>query len=185
MAMQVSGSGNAAIPRACGVALLTALAAQAPAALAQDADAQGRAEVVLPATLTALEGLDFGPIVGSATGGAMTVNPSTNASSTVGTIVQVGTSAHRATFRSQLPTGLVIFFLGDPSVTLTRQGGSETMTASLTYSTGAGLGPGPFLGTRISTATDQFYYAGGTLFVAAGQAPGLYEGVFNFGIDNL
>jgi len=161
------------------------LGAQATPAFAQDADAAGRAEVVLPATLTALEGLDFGPIVGSATGGAMTINASTNVASTVGTIIQVGTTAHRATFRSQLPAGYVIFYLGDPSVILTRQGGTETMSASLTYATGAGLGPGPFLGTRISTATDQYYYAGGTLFVSAGQVPGLYEGTFTFSIDNL
>ena len=164
---------------------MLALAATAPAVQAQDANSQGRAEVVLPATLTALEGLDFGPIVVSGAGGAMTINPSTNASSTVGAIVRVGTTSHRATFRSQLPVGLIIFYLGDPSVTLTRQGGTETMTASLTYATGAGLGPGPFLGTRISTATDQYYYAGGTLFVSAGQVPGLYEGTFNLAIDNL
>ena len=164
---------------------LALLSAATPAIAADNAATPGRVEVILPATLETLENLEFGPIVASGAGGAMTINPATDARSAVGSIVMVGTSAHRATFRSQLPVGLIVFFLGDSTVTLTRQGGTETMQASLTYATGAGLVNGPFLGTRLSNATEQFYYAGGTLLVGAGQVPGFYEGTFTFSIDNL
>lgn len=168
-----------------GCATLGLLGCAGPALAADNVAAPGRAEVILPATLETLENLEFGPIVASGAGGAMTINPTTDAKSAVGSIVIVGTGAHRATFRSQLPVGLIVFFLGDSNVTLTRQGGTETMQASLTYATGSGLVNGPFLGTRRSSATEQFYYAGGTLLIGAGQVPGFYEGTFSLNIDNL
>ena len=154
-------------------------------AQAQDSQAaDSTAEVVLPATLVNLEGLDFGQLV-AGTGGAMTIVPATDAKTAIGGVVIVGATAHRATFRSSLPIGLIMSYLGDASVTLTRQGGTETMTVLLTYSTGTGLGPGPLLNTYVTNATEQYYYAGGTLLVANGQTPGIYDGTFTFTIDNL
>lgn len=165
--------------------LYAAMLAATSAASAQDSDADGRAEVILPQTLEVIDHLDFGPLVDQGSGGTVVIDPASNLVTSGGTVITVGTSAHRATFRSQWPTGTVLFFTGDTNVTLTRQGGTEQMNAMLTYARGAGLTSGPILTSVRASALEQFYHAGGILFVAAGQAPGLYEGTFTFSIDNI
>lgn len=166
--------------------LAAAVLAMAPlAAIAQDSDSDAVVAVVLPQTLEVIDDLDFGPLVDAGSGGTVVVDGTTNLVTTGGTVTSVGGSAHRATFRSRWPLGTVLFYGGDPSVTLTRIGGTEQMTATLLYSRGTGLANGPIFTSVRATALEQYYHAGGILFVSAGQAPGVYEGTFNFGIDNF
>jgi len=163
--------------------------AGAPAAWAADnTTADGRAQVIIPATLVNLESLDFGPVVAQGTGGAVTINPSTDTVSKVGDVVIVGSTAHRAIFRAQAPVGTVMVMSGDPSVTLTRISGIETMTATLSYVAGPGLTGALVFGLPIgqqATATDQYFYVGGNLTVQGTQAPGLYEGTFTLSLAYL
>ena len=170
---------------ACALGLTVPLV---PAAAADDADSTSTAEVTIASTLINIDGLDFGPIVDQGTGGAVTIDPDTNGVSSVGDTMVVGTSAHRATFRAQAPIGTVMVMTGDPSVILTRNGGTETMTANLTYDSGTGLIDTLVFGLPIglqATASDQFFHVGGTLFVTAGQATGTYEGTFTLSLAYL
>ncbi|MFN2099021.1 DUF4402 domain-containing protein [Altererythrobacter sp. MF3-039] len=174
---------------AAALALAGAVATPiAPAAAADNTDASGRAVVTLPSTLVNLESLDFGPIVTQGTGGAVTIDPNTNGISSVGDVTIVGTTAHRATFRAQAPIGTVMVMSGDPSVILTRNGGTETMTANLVYDSGTGLIDTLVFGLPIglqATASDQFFHVGGTLIVSGTQAPGDYEGTFTLSLAYL
>lgn len=155
---------------------------------ADNANAPGRAQVVIPSTLVNLESLDFGPIVTQDAGGTVTINPSTNTSSKVGNVVIVGSTAHRAVFRAQAPLNTLMIMSGDPSVILTRLSGTETMSASLSYVAGPGLTGALVFGLPIgqrATATDQYFYVGGSLTVQGNQAPGLYEGTFTLSVAYL
>lgn len=174
------------------VAVLALLAASlglaAPATAQDDADAPSQAVVTLPSTLVNIEGLDFGPIVAQGTGGAVTIDPASNGVTSIGDVIIVGTTAHRATFRSQAPIGTVMVMSGDPSVILTRSGGSETMTANLIYDSGAGLLDTLVFGLPIglqATASDQFFHVGGTLVVSGTQVPGDYQGTFTLSLAYL
>lgn len=169
-------SGNTRSLRHAALAL--GLLAPAGDALAADtATVTGEVEVITVSTLSNTQSLNFGTVATSGTGGAIQINANTNVRTTVGELVPMGTTAHRAEFAVLGPVGRIMVMVGDPDVTLTRSGGTETMTANLIYRTGSGFTPAAPFGSLVTAATQQIN-VGGTLFVPGTQMSGYYEGTF-------
>ena len=167
---------------------LAALSFGAMPAMAQSADANSQAELLLDINLQKTDDLDFSRIVPSGTGGVVTIDAATGAVSTAGSVTTVGTAQQRARFTTNAPIGTIIIFSGDPNVTLTRQSGTETMTATLEYVGGAGFVTTNVFGLPIgnqATATTQEILVGGALTVSGTQAPGTYEGTFTLMVAHL
>lgn len=155
---------------------------------AESAAAPSEAEILTQLTLVNTQGLHFGTLVVGSAGGAVTINPDTDARSTVGDVVTNGGGAHRAIFTGTGPVSTVFVMSGDPSVTLTRATGTETMTANLVYSAGTGLSPTLVFGLPIGqqmTATSHTINVGGTLIVNGSQRAGSYDGTFSLMVSYL
>ncbi|MBD3730969.1 MAG: DUF4402 domain-containing protein [Sphingomonadales bacterium] len=174
-----------------GIALLASslVGPLAGAAQAQSASAGATAEVVPPATLYKDTDLDFGMIATAGAGGSLTLNATSGAVTTTGDLAPVASHpASRALFIANAPVGAVMVYSGDSTVTLTRNGGTETMTALLSYGTDSSLVTATVLGLPIGVKAmqpEQHFLVGGTLLVGAGQAQGLYEGQFTLSITFL
>jgi len=177
---------KAAVSGCAGVLAFIALGA-APAA-AQSADAGSQAEVLDGFNLVKTDDLDFSRVVPSGAGGVVTIDAASGAVSTAGSVTAVGTAQQRARFTTNAPVGTILLLSGDPSVTLTRQSGTETMTATLTYARGSGLVLTNVFGLPIgnlATATTQEIFVGGSLTVSGTQAEGTYEGTFTLMVAYL
>ena len=162
--------------RACSfLCAAAALLAAADPGVAQsvnpDREATGRAIVLRPLELLKVDDMDFGWLTAAGAGTAV-LDPVSGAVTTTGGVVAVGGAPLPASFvgAASRDTPVIIRIPRQP-ITLTRQGGTETMTLS-----GWTL-DGP--GTRHVGANRAFQFrVGGTLAVAAGQADGLYTGTF-------
>ena len=166
---------------------LTIAVAAALCVPAQAADMAGTANVavVRPNALIKTDDLDFGTLIGGATGGTVTINPVTNARTTGSGVTPVGSAAQRAVFQG---TGgiLLITVSGSTSVTLTRVGGgAPTMTASLVRAASTSGGGIALLGGTLLPSGVQTYYIGGTLTVPANQPAGDYSGTFTLTVNYL
>lgn len=158
-----------------GLGLLS-FAAAAPAAAAPaapDKNASARVSINRPATLRKLEDLNFGCLIVTGAGTAI-VNPDTDALTTTGGVIQTGANcpAYAALFEAVSPQkGVVIVRIPKNPITVTRVGGTETMTVSNWTLSGNS--------NRTVAAQEPFAFAvGGTLTVRANQADGLYTGTF-------
>lgn len=116
--------------------------------------------------------LDFGTLAVAGAGTAI-VNPVNGSLTTTGPISRVGTSAHPATFTGTGSKNSVVHIrVPTAPITVTRVGGTETMTVSTWTLDGSA--------NRKIPPTDVFNFAvGATLNVAAAQKPGTYVGTFN------
>ena len=165
------------------LALLAAMATVAGGHGAQAAEQSGtgQVEVLEPAVLTNIANLDFGTIVRSGSGGAITVNAASNQVATFGELTSVRDPAHRAVFTANAPMGALMVLTLDPTVTMQRSGGTETLTANLTHSIGDGLLAARVFNLLVGVRTvkrEQTIYVGGTLMIPGNQAEGEYSGEF-------
>lgn len=156
--------------------LLVALFACASPASAQtvlpDQDATGRAIVLRPLSLLKVEDLDFGWLTVT-TAGTAVLNPFTGVVTTTGGVVTAGGDPLPAMFvgAASRNTPVKIRIPNRP-ITITRQGGTETMTvSSWTLDGPADRKTGP---ERAFT-----FRVGATLNVGANQMDGLYTGTFD------
>jgi hypothetical protein len=164
------------------LALLLALAAPTAARAAPpqlflpDKNATGTAKVILPAQIIKLYDLDFGFVTVTGAGTAI-LNSGTGAVTTTGGVLFAGGLPHAALFEAVSPSKTVVHIrLPKKAVTLTRAGGTETMTVD-TWSLNG-------IDTRNVVAHETFQFQiGGTLHVAANQAEGTYNGTFDVTID--
>jgi len=164
------------------IALLLALAVPAaahgapPQLFLPDKNATSTAKIVLPAQITKLYDLDFGFVTVTAAGTAI-VDSNTGNVTTTGGVLFAGGLPHAARFEAVSPSKTVVHIrLPKKAATLTRVGGTETMTVD-TWSLNG-------VDTRNVVAHETFEFAiGGTLHVAANQAEGTYEGTFDVTID--
>jgi hypothetical protein len=158
------------LPLAAALFALGATPARAaPVSPAQQAEAQ--AIILRPLTLLKVDDLDFGWLTAAGAGTAV-LDPVTGAVTTTGGVLAVGGAPMAASFvgAASRNTPVKIRIPNRP-ITLTRQGGTETMTLSgWTLDRPADLKTGP---DRAFT-----FRVGGTLTLAAGQADGLYTGTF-------
>jgi hypothetical protein len=138
--------------------------------------ATGKAQIMLPAGFIKLMDMDFG-MFAVTTAGTATLNSSTDAVTTTGGVLLIGGSPHAARFEAVSPARNVVkISLPKQPVTLTRVGGTQTMTIDAWSINGAT--------TRNVVAHETFEFkVAGTLHVGANQAEGMYTGTFDVTIN--
>jgi hypothetical protein len=138
--------------------------------------AQARAKVASPIAMTAVKDLDFTTLTVTSAGTA-TVRADTEALSTSGGVQRVIGTPSAAHFEIAAARFAVLLVRPPSStLTLTRVGGTETMTVS-NWTTNSGL-------FRIVPANGVLDIAvGGQLNVNANQAEGVYTGQFTILVD--
>jgi hypothetical protein len=138
--------------------------------------AQGRAEILLPASIRLMNNLNFATLVVTGAGTAV-IDPNTDIMTTTGGVVRYGGTPYSALFEAVSPVKTVVHIRAPKNaVTLTRVGGTETMQVANFTVSGTG--------TRNVVAKETFVFSvGGTLFVNADQAEGLYTGTFTVDVQ--
>lgn len=135
--------------------------------------ASANAAIILPLSLTKLQDMDFGSLA-TTTAGTAVLDPDTDSLGVTGGVTPVGGAPHCAEFVGSAEHNAVVNIkLPKQPVTLTRSGGTETMTAT-NFTLQSGF-------TRRSLAQmDSFTFrVGATLNVASGQVEGTYVGTFD------
>lgn len=159
------------------ISLSTAtLALAAPAALsrasAQATQATADATIIFPVSVTKLDDMDFGYVSVAAAGTAV-LEPNADTFATTGGVIPVGGSPHCALFvGASKDSAVVNIKVPNKPSTLTRVGGTETMTVSNFTLQGQSK-------RSLAKAASFTFRVGGTLNVAAGQAQGTYVGTFD------
>jgi hypothetical protein len=151
-----------------------ALTLSGPALAAAPIASTGAEAIILkPLSLLKFEDLDFGALYPSATAGTAILNPSTGVVTTTGGVLfATGTPTAAAFVGAGTRKAPVLIRLPKNPITLTRSGGTETMTVS-TWTT-----DGPT--TRHINAFEAFEFkVGGTLNIGPNQADGTYVGTFD------
>lgn len=158
-------------------ALVAALALAArPSLVAAETPAQqatGNAIVIHPVTVTKIRDMDFGYLTVIGGAGTAVLEPDTDTFSTTGGVSPVGGSPQCAEFVGAAQGSAVVNIkIPTQPSTLTRVGGTETMTVSKFTLQGQSR--------RALAKADSFTFrVGGTLDVAANQVEGLYVGTFD------
>lgn len=170
------GLGRLLILLAVGL-LSTGTAAPLRAALVvATTPATGRVEIALPATVRRLQDLNFA-YLSVTTAGTAVINPNTDAMTTTGGVLHLTGVPYAALFEAVSPRkGVVIVRIPRDPITITRVGGTETMTVSNWTITGSN--------NRNVAAQEPFdFKVGGTLSVNANQVEGFYLGTFTVEIQ--
>jgi hypothetical protein len=159
------------------VRLMTAaLALSAPAALsrasAQATQATADAVIIYPVTVTKLEDMDFGWIAVT-TAGTAVLEPNADTFSTTGGVTAIGGTPRSAVFvGASKDSAVVNIKVPNKPITLTRVGGTETMTVANFTLQGQSK-------RALAKAASFTFRVGGTLNVAANQVEGTYVGTFD------
>jgi hypothetical protein len=155
----------------------TALALCTPAAIAHAAtpvtQSTANATIIHPLTVTKLQDMDFGDLAVTAAGTAV-LNPDTDTLTVTGGTLAVGGTPHCAEFVGAAQSNSVVNIKvpNQPS-TLTRVGGTETLTASLfTLQSGQSK-------KALAKAQSFTFRVGATLTVPAATVQGTYVGTFS------
>jgi Domain of unknown function (DUF4402) len=159
----------------CVRLVLAALALCAPASMAcastpaQQATAGGN--IIHPLTVTKVQDMDFGYLAAPAAGTAV-LDPDADSFSVTGGTMAVGGTPHCAEFVGAAQSNAVVNIrVPTQPTTLTRVGGTETMTVSKFTLQG--------LSRRALAKADSFTFrVGATLTVPANQVEGTYVGTF-------
>jgi hypothetical protein len=159
------------VPLPAAMLLLIAPASAAAAPVSASANAAAHATFLSSLSVLKKADLDFGELLVTGAGTAV-IDPVSGSVTGTGGVSPVGTAAHPAAF---LGTGsknsVVLIRLPKNPITLTRVGGTETMTVSNWTLDGAT--------NRKIPPTDSFTFAvGGTVNVGATQVEGDYVGTF-------
>ena len=157
--------------------LSIATAAPAPAApKAASPPARASADIRQAAQVRLLNDLKFG-YLSVTTAGTAVINPNTDTLATTGGVVSIGGNPYSALFEGVAPVkGVVIVRIPRNPITLTRVGGTETMTVSNWTINGSN--------NRNVNSKEPFdFKIGGTLFVNASQVEGLYVGTFTVDVQ--
>lgn len=162
-----------------GIAGLLSIAAAAPAygaPVAPDKNATATVEIVAPVSFRKLEDLNFA-YLSVTTAGTAIVDPNTDLMTTTGGVLHAGGLPYAAEFEAVSPIrGAVIVRLPKDPITVTRVGGTETMTVSNWTISGKAR--------RTVAAQEPFAFkVGGTLYVNANQVEGTYVGTFTVDIQ--
>ena len=155
---------------------VAALLLAAPSTLfaaAPPSEANGSAIVLKPLSLIKKKNMDFGTLITSAAAGTATIDPVSGAVTTAGGVTPVGNATSAAIFLGAGSRNAPYQIrLPNKPTTLTRVGGTETMTVTnwtLDGPTNRKIG-----------ANEAFQFGiGAQLSVAANQAAGTYVGTFD------
>ena len=128
-------------------------------------------QILRPLTVQKVEDLDFGWL-SAPTGGTIILDPSDGSISTTGGLLPLGGTPRAAQFTGAASGNAVVNIkLPNQPVTLTRAGGTETITLSKFTLDGPDK-------RAMARAGSFDFRVGGTLTVGANQADGNYEGTF-------
>jgi len=144
-------------------------------AQAQTENTDAFANIVNPITISETRALHFGTLSVSAAGGTCILAPAGTRTQTGGvTLTNFSPTATSAAYTVTGSANLAYTItLPSSAVTVTRSGGSQTMTITAFTSSKAGNA-----GMLSGSATDSFT-VGATLNVGSSQVAGLYQGNFN------
>ena len=161
------------------VAGVLPIAAEAPVFAAPRAafpPAQATVDIRQPASVRLMNELYFAYLTVTTAGTAI-VNPDTDTMTTTGGVVRIAGTPYAAQFEAVSPVkGVVHIRAPKTPSTLTRVGGTETMTVTNFIVSGSG--------TRNANAKEPFAFkVGGTLNVNANQVEGLYTGAFTVDVQ--
>lgn len=161
--------------RAMALGVLVAGMAASSASQAADATATASGTVVQPIAITAAENLNFGSFAPGA-GGTITV--STSGARTATGAIAVGTDAAAARFDiTGTASATYSITHGGTALLTNTTGAGETMAlAKFSDLTGGNATSGNVTSGTLDALGAQSVFVGGTLTVAANQAPGLYTG---------
>ena len=167
---------RATLLRLCALLALSCPAAASGAPVAASIAAKGKAQILLPSSFVKLMDMDFGMLTVTTAGTAILDSNSGNVTTTGG-VTLVGGRPHAAGFDAVSPSKTIVkVSLPNRPVTLTRVGGTETMTVDTWTINGAT--------TRNVVAHQEFQFqVGATLHVNANQVEGAYLGSFDVTIN--
>lgn len=153
-----------------GAAVLL-LCSTAAGAVTASRNATATVTALRPLTLVKANDLDFGYVIVRGAG-TVTMDAATGGLTTSATLTAAGGTPHPAKFTTTgSRNSVVIIHLPNQPITLTRVGGTETMTVSNWTQDGAN-------NRRFSTSQTFDFQVAGQLNVAAGQVDGNYLGTF-------
>jgi Domain of unknown function (DUF4402) len=160
------------VRRALALACLLPSAAAVAAPVPASQNVTGSVSILRPLTILKQSDMDFGELVVTGAGTAV-IDPVSGALSTTGLVTHVGPAAQPAVFTTTgSRTSNVHIRIPQSPITLTRVGGTQTMTVS-TWTLDGNQ-------NRKFPQNAAFNFAvGATLTVAAGQADGTYLGTFD------
>jgi hypothetical protein len=153
------------------LALAITLVSAPGVALAATATGNATVVTIRPMTLVKTDDLDFGSLIPSGSAGTVVINASTDVRTTTGGVSVAGGTPAAARFTGTGVLNLAAFITLPTSITLTRTGGTQTMTVGSITTNGST--------TRLFTGAVVDVRVGGTLSVAANQAAGDYVGTFS------
>ncbi|HEY0625187.1 MAG TPA: DUF4402 domain-containing protein [Allosphingosinicella sp.] len=168
----------------CSRLLPLLLAGLAVPAHAQTSNVQTQAEsrIVDQFSLTGGNNLAFGAVLPPTAGSnTVTIDASSGGRALAGggNARLIGGGANRATYTVEGDGGQTFDIDVDPTVTLTRANGSETIEVTLTPSV-----PGDTLSGTAGTPGSANFGVGGSFQVTASTVPGSYSGTFTVTVDN-
>lgn len=157
----------------CAASLAAIAFGAVPAAAATPAtQADGKALVLVPLTLTKIQDLDFGSVVPSPVSGVVTINASTGARTFAGGVTLVPSDAgFRAYFGGAGTPNQQVIMTINPPAQLTDLNGDTIDVLGITMD-------GPPIRTIDSTHAF-FVGVGGTVQIAANQPDGVYTATFD------
>lgn len=155
-------------------AVAVAIAVPAGAqAVSPNRDANGKALILVPLTLTKIDDLDFGTLVPSAISGIVAIDAASGARTVAGGVTGVPSDlGHRARFAGAGTPSQQVVVVINPPTQLTSVAADNIQVLALT------LEGSPFKTIDPSTRTFAFG-VGGILLIAADQPEGVYTATFN------
>ena len=155
-------------------AMLLACASATPALAATPVmNATATTAILLPVNVIKRYDLDFGYVAAGTSAGTVVIDPETDTTSATGGAILLGGNPHAAAFIGAAgSSSVVIIRIPKQPITLTRSGGTQTMTVS--NFTLQGLDK-----RAVAKAVAFEFRVGGTLNVGANQMEGTYVGTFD------
>ena len=142
-------------------------------AVPPDRDANGKALILVPLSLTKIDDLDFGAIVPSAVSGVVAIDAASGNRTIGGGVTGVPSDVgHRARFGGAGTANQLVIVTVTPPTQLTSVAGDNIQVLALT------LEGGPVKTVDATTRTF-FFGVGGVLLIAADQPEGVYQATFN------
>ena len=152
---------------ACVLGATPAVAAVPPV------QADGRALILIPLTLTKIQDLDFGSVIPSPVSGVVTINASTGNRTFAGGVTLVpGDAGFRAYFGGAGSPNQQVIMTMNPPAQLVSTAGDTIDVLALTFD-------GPAIRTIDPVSRAFFVGVGGTIQIAADQPEGDYNALFD------